>query len=186
MENKSVKQTAARQRLLESVREQDLAEHQGDFSRWFEIIEQTLAQMEDKIENMHDDMSRRFDNVDESLLDIKESLSVLGEDIRRMQEETLSKLSVAADDRAETERILSSMADSMSKRLLEASAIQQSRQYAEQKLQLSEAFGLSWEKLRPQSKKFLISYQSLGQGLCIIGAAFYFGKYSFFVRCTLF
>lgn len=60
MENKSVKQTSARQRLLESVREQDLAEHQGDFSRWFEIIEQTLAQMEDKIENMHDDMSRRF------------------------------------------------------------------------------------------------------------------------------
>ena len=164
-----LQQSTVRQHFLENVREQDLAEHQDDFSRWFEIIEQTLARMEDKIENVHDDMQRRFDKVDESLLDIKASLSVLGEDIRRMQEETISKLSMVAGDREKTERILNEMADSMSKRLLEASAIQQNRHYAEQKLQLSESFGLSWKKLQPQSQKFLISSRILYQELSGLG-----------------
>ncbi len=164
-----LQQSTVRQHFLENVREQDLAEHQDDFSRWFEIIEQTLARMEDKIENVHDDMQRRFDKVDESLLDIKASLSVLSEDIRRMQEETISKLSMVAGDREKTERILNEMADSMSKRLLEASAIQQNRHYAEQKLQLSESFGLSWKKLQPQSQKFLISSRILYQELSGLG-----------------
>ena len=164
-----LKQSTVRQHFLENVREQDLAEHQDDFSRWFEIIEQTLTRMEDKIENVHADMQRRFDKVDESLLDIKASLSVLGEDIRRMQEETISKLSMVAGDREKTERILNEMADNMSKRLLEASAIQQNRHYAEQKLQLSELFGLSWEKLQPQSRKFLISSRILYQELSGLG-----------------
>lgn len=164
-----LKQSPRYRRLLEAVREQDLAEHQDDFARWIDIIAQGLARMEEKLDDMHVDTQARFDQVDAALLDVKTSLTVLGEDLRRLQEETVSRLSAVADNQEETEQLLSSFSDSMSKRLLEATAIRQARYYAEYKKQLCDAFGHSWEKLQPRSQKFLISARMLYQELSSLG-----------------
>ena len=150
-----------RRLLLNSLREQDLSEHREDFAQWVEIIAQNLKRMEEKLDNVQQEMQEGFERVEAGLLDVRSSLSVLGDDLRRMQEETGLRLREAAGNAEETEIILNNLTDSMSKRLLEVSALQQKRSCAEQEIQLREAFGESWGKLAPQSRKFLISARML-------------------------
>ena len=156
-----LEQPRQRRMLLNSLREQDLSEHSDDFARWAEIIMQNLRRMEEKIEGVHEEVREGFDRIEEGLLDVRASLSVLGDDLRRMQEETAVRLREATGNAEETEAALSSLTDSMSKRLLEVSALQRNRSCAEQELQLCEAFGSSWEKLAPRSRKFLLSARLL-------------------------
>ena len=113
------------------------------------------------MDNVQQEMQEGFERVEAGLLDVRSSLSVLGDDLRRMQEETGLRLREAAGNAEETEIILNNLTDSMSKRLLEVSALQQKRSCAEQEIQLREAFGESWGKLAPQSRKFLISARML-------------------------
>lgn len=150
-----------RRQLLNSLREQDLALHRDDFAQWVEIIAQNLKRMEEKIDSVQEEVREGFDRVEAGLLDVRASLAVLGDDLRRMQEETAVRLQAVAGNAEETEAALSSLADNMSKRLLEVSALQQNRSCAEQELQLRESFGSAWEKLAPRSQKFLLSARLL-------------------------
>nr|WP_304151690.1 hypothetical protein [Mitsuokella multacida] len=154
-----------KQALLEQARERDSL---AEANRLAEAIEelralfaQGLHEVNQKVDDLHEDMTERFDAVDDALTDVQGVLENMTGDIRRLQQETESYLAVGADDAAAQEKILESFSDKLTARLLDSSLLRSHDLCERAQEILQERFGKDWSRLRPESRRFLITARVL-------------------------
>lgn len=155
----------SKQALLEQARERDSL---ADANRLADAIaelralfEQGLHEVNQKVDDLHDDMTERFDAVDDALTDVQGVLENLTGDISRLQKETESYLAVGADDAEAQEKILEAFSDKLTARLLDSSLLRSHDLCERAQEILQERFGKDWSRLRPQSRRFLITARVL-------------------------
>lgn len=155
----------SKQALLEQARERDSL---ADANRLADAIaelrtlfEQGLHEVNQKVDDLHDDMTERFDAVDDVLMDVQGVLENLTGDISRLQKETESYLAVGADDAEAQEKILEAFSDKLTARLLDSSLLRSHDLCERAQEILQERFGKDWGRLRPQSRRFLITARVL-------------------------
>lgn len=155
----------SKQALLEQARERDSL---ADANRLADAIaelrtlfEQGLHEVNQKVDDLHDDMTERFDAVDDALTDVQGVLENLTGDISRLQKETESYLAVGADDAEAQEKILEAFSDKLTARLLDSSLLRSHDLCERAQEILQERFGKDWGRLRPQSRRFLITARAL-------------------------
>ena len=154
-----------KQELLEQARERDalaaadrLAEA---ISELRDLFEQGIHEVNQKVEDLHEDMTERFDAIDDALTNVQSTLENLTGDIRRLQQETESYLAVGADDAAAQEKILESFSNKLTARLLDSSLLRSHDLCERAQEILQERFGKDWDRLRPTSRRFLITARVL-------------------------
>ena len=125
------------------------------------LFEQGLHEVNQKVDDLHDDMTERFDAVDDALTDVQGVLENLTGDISRLQKETESYLAVGADDAEAQEKILEAFSDKLTARLLDSSLLRSHDLCERAQEILQERFGRDWGRLRPQSRRFLITARVL-------------------------
>lgn len=155
----------SKQALLEQAREHDSL---ADANRLADAIEELRALFEhglhevnQKVDDLHDDMAERFDAVDDALTDVQGVLENLTGDISRLQKETESYLAVGADNAEAQEKILEAFSDKLTARLLDSSLLRSHDLCERAQEILQERFGKDWGRLRPQSRRFLITARVL-------------------------
>ncbi|MFV0636970.1 hypothetical protein [Mitsuokella sp. WILCCON 0060] len=157
--------SAPKQLFLEKAREQDsfvLADRlQEAIAELRKVFLEGLQDVKQNVQTMHVEMNTRFDAVDAALLDVKGTLANMSGDIRRLQQETERYLAAEEDDPEGREKILQDFTDQLTSRLLDSSLLRSHDLCAREQEILEERFGDNWQRLKPESQRFLITARVL-------------------------